>query len=233
MREPILSLPQWLNIATGEYSSRKLVQPAQERIRQEIKIHFDDAVEAYCGRGLTEPQAKARALADLGDAYAAARRFRREHLTEHEANWFCKEVGADRPRKSERGFWVTCFFQGAACLLLVFLALLFLKWRHVPLLVPGILAAMGLANWSIHFWIERWRDYRFCLHSRFTLMILGWVNFAAFWAVVAASSGSGFSISLFVMPNFVPPVFKLFIWLKVLRIKDVGDELPPPGSTAA
>jgi len=70
------NLAEWLNVAT-----RWLVPAAQVRVRAEIEAHYGEAVQAGMKRGLPEFDAHADALADLGDAQVAARRFRREHVT--------------------------------------------------------------------------------------------------------------------------------------------------------
>ena len=66
----------WLeSAATG------LVAPAKQRIRTEIEAHYREAVATHVARGLSEPSAKTAAVVELGDPRAAARRFRRSHLT--------------------------------------------------------------------------------------------------------------------------------------------------------
>jgi hypothetical protein len=74
------NLAEWLEQATGD-----LVPSAQARIRPEIEAHYADAVQAHLANGADEPTAHAAALTDLGNAPAAARRFRREHLTDEDA----------------------------------------------------------------------------------------------------------------------------------------------------
>ena len=72
-------LSEWLEIAT-----EKLAPGARDRIRTDITTHYDEAVEAHAQKGLPMLAAQAAALAQLGDENAAARRFRRAHLTESE-----------------------------------------------------------------------------------------------------------------------------------------------------
>lgn len=72
-------LSDWLHIATG-----KLAPAAKERICADITSHYDEAVAERMQSGLPMCAAQAAALADLGDAKAAARRFRQTHLTESE-----------------------------------------------------------------------------------------------------------------------------------------------------
>jgi len=73
------NLSEWLEIAT-----KKLVSQARQRIWTEVASHYEEAVEAHLQSDLPIEAAQAAALAELGDAKAAARRFRRTHLTESE-----------------------------------------------------------------------------------------------------------------------------------------------------
>jgi hypothetical protein len=74
------TLESWLAIAT-----KKLSPAALERVTLEIQSHFEDATASHQTEGVSETEAKARALEDLGNAKAAARRFRQSHLTKSEA----------------------------------------------------------------------------------------------------------------------------------------------------
>jgi hypothetical protein len=62
-------------------ATRDLMPSAQARVRPEIEAHYAEAVASHLKDGLPEPAAQAAALADLGDAQVAARRFQKEHLT--------------------------------------------------------------------------------------------------------------------------------------------------------
>ena len=104
---PAHSLSEWLDLATGN-----LVPSAQARIRAEIETHYAEAVQAYLQDGFREIAAQAAALADLGDAYAAARRFGREHLTENDA-----AIIAGLIKKSPRAY-----FNSVGSLVILFLA---------------------------------------------------------------------------------------------------------------
>jgi hypothetical protein len=70
---------EWLEIAT-----RKLVAQAKVRICAEVISHYEEAVDAHLETGLPIEAAIRAALAELGDARAAGRRFRRAHLTSME-----------------------------------------------------------------------------------------------------------------------------------------------------
>ncbi len=75
-----VSVSDWLELATN-----RLAAPARKRIGLEIEAHYAEAVRAHVEEGMSEWEAQAAALAELGDAWAAARRFRKQHLTEGEA----------------------------------------------------------------------------------------------------------------------------------------------------
>jgi hypothetical protein len=75
----VQTLSEWLEIVT-----RKLTDVSKDRIRVEIEGHYTEAVEAHREEGLSETDARTKAVAELGDAKAAARRFRKQHLTERE-----------------------------------------------------------------------------------------------------------------------------------------------------
>lgn len=74
-------LCEWLRTAT-----RGLAASAKERIQMEIGAHYSEALTAHVVDGLSESEAKVAAVAELGDAKAAAKRFRKRHLTVEEAD---------------------------------------------------------------------------------------------------------------------------------------------------
>lgn len=78
-KPPAQTLPDWLAIAT-----RKLTDASKHRIQMEIEAHYAEAVGAQRADGQSESDAQASALAQLGDAHATAKRFRKRHLTERE-----------------------------------------------------------------------------------------------------------------------------------------------------
>jgi hypothetical protein len=77
-------MQQWLEIAWLRTATKGLAAPAKERIRLEIEAHYAEALAAHLAKGLSEPNARMAALADLGDAEKAAKRFRKHHLTERD-----------------------------------------------------------------------------------------------------------------------------------------------------
>lgn len=78
-RQQVQTLSEWLDIAT-----RKLTDASKERIWTEIEAHYTEAVEAHRENGLSELDARKASLIQLGDARAAAKHFRKRHLTERE-----------------------------------------------------------------------------------------------------------------------------------------------------
>jgi hypothetical protein len=82
-------LGQWLAIATSG-----LVAPARERIQMEIEAHYAEAVANHMTQqGISKAYAELAALAELGDAKLAAKKFRERYLAESEAaklEWLVK-----------------------------------------------------------------------------------------------------------------------------------------------
>jgi hypothetical protein len=75
-----------------------LVAPARERIQMEIEAHYAEGVSRRLGEGLPQEQAEIAAAQELGDPHAAARQYRRRHLTEEEASWLRQFEGHPRLR---------------------------------------------------------------------------------------------------------------------------------------
>jgi len=97
------SLAAWLDIATWA-----VVSSAQARIKAEIEAHYAEAVKSHLERGSSESQAQVAALTDLGNPYAAARRFNREYLTEKDAGQIAECLNTSRS-----------YFPGAMFLMLI------------------------------------------------------------------------------------------------------------------
>jgi hypothetical protein len=76
-------LQAWLIFATVE-----LTIPVKKRIQLEINEHYAEAVAAYIREGLSEPDARRKALAELGDPHESAKRFRKQHLNILDSNRF-------------------------------------------------------------------------------------------------------------------------------------------------
>jgi len=78
---PAQTLSEWLEIAT-----RELTDDSRDRVRPEIEAHYSQAIETHRGDGLSESEAQVAALAELGDAHAAGKRFRKLNLTANDIN---------------------------------------------------------------------------------------------------------------------------------------------------
>ncbi|HVU37136.1 MAG TPA: hypothetical protein VHC95_02275 [Opitutales bacterium] len=131
------TLADWLAIATG-----KLVPSAQARVRAEIEAHYAEALRTHLGRGLSQADAQVAALADLGDAQVAGRRFQHEFLTKAEA------AGLARFNKGANGM-LRFFFVFMLGFMLFGILMFFLDFyviRHRPDAPPLWEAA---ALWSI------------------------------------------------------------------------------------
>jgi len=72
-------------------ATKGIAAAGKERITREIEVHFAEAVEAHIAKGEPQEIAQASALAELGDAKTARRRFLKKHLTtleeKHVLNW--------------------------------------------------------------------------------------------------------------------------------------------------
>jgi hypothetical protein len=226
MSAPIQNLDEWLKTAT-----EKLSLPAKDRIKLEIGSHFADAVATHSAEGLSEDEAQSRALSELGDAKAAARRFRRSHLTEDEARsleskW--KIFGDSRP-----GPWVIGFTL-AMRLFLTSLIFQMLQKYHILRFWPGVSAVIYLTL-PILFLVACRTGAPFRPRLLLTLEIANIVNMFMFVLFIADKLNWGSTISpLGLLACFmILNVGTIRLWLKVLRIRDVGQEPPPPGPTAA
>ena len=76
----VRNVDDWLVIATKD-----LAPAARVRICAEIEAHFADGLEGHQAEGRSLAQAHQAVLAELGDPFAAGKRFRKRHLTVKEA----------------------------------------------------------------------------------------------------------------------------------------------------
>ena len=220
MSEFIPDLPEWLEVATKDLSLT-----AKRRIRLEIKSHFADAVEANLSEGATEAQARVFALADLGDAQAAAKRFRRSHLTTEEAKLL------ESTLRWNRSFWSIGLLYGFAPILAA-CGYYLLKKHHMPLLLPGISGVLFLTLATMAFQVARRGDFRSHVRLIFTLAALTWVSALMFFVFYGVWVSWELFISMLLGGSF-GLVRNVRLWLKLRRISDVWQELPPPGAMAA
>jgi hypothetical protein len=218
MNAPVPSLYEWVEVAT-----KKLSLPAKARIKLEINAHFDDSVQKYQKQGLTDSEAQACALVDLGDARVEARRFRKYHLTESEADLFEKKLSSYR--LWGRSPWILGILYGSF-LPVVFFAYLLLKVLHVPLLLPGIMALILFATLPIACWAVNGGGTRPRLRLLFTIGAIAWIDLLMFLGFYGLSVSWG---PLFLVLMGSPVVWwdTLSLWLKIFRMDDVWQEIPP------
>ena len=107
----VRDLPEWLEIAT-----KNLAVPAKERIRAEIDEHYTETVTSHLAEGMSESEANISALAELGDARKAAKRFRKIHMTKFDSAQVKFGVNYAKSRLvlvSGYFVWFLMFFWGA------------------------------------------------------------------------------------------------------------------------
>lgn len=110
-KHQVRDLPGWLEIAT-----KNLAVPAKERIRAEIDEHYTETVTSHLAEGMSESDARISALAELGDARKAAKRFRKIHMTKFNAAQVKLGVKYAKNRLVLVGgyfVWFLMFFWGA------------------------------------------------------------------------------------------------------------------------
>jgi len=208
----IRGLYHWLEIAT-----EKIASPAKERIRSEIEAHYAEAMAAHAAEGQSETDAKAAALADLGDPKAAARRLRKRHLVESEAGL------ADRILRTER----SGVNLAGACLAF---GLLYRDCRNHGLLLPGFLGFVVFP--AVCFIVARWRVVR--------MSILVLTESLGGLVIVAVCCGMGLGpisssstwVAILIMGYacFVRP---LRLWYRLRKSGDVWTEIPPRKTAAS
>jgi hypothetical protein len=233
----VRSIAEWLEMAT-----RKLSAPAKERIRLELEAHFADGMESHLADGCPEAEAQAAALAELGDPSAAAKRFRREHLTEKEA----KRV--ERMLSEFAGYpvvWELVVYGGTALFTLFFF---FHHQRvfhtfHIPLsiVMPGIALPMYAGLATIGFFVARHNKSKphirllvliqnlrgGCLMPIPALMLawgvqaFGWVHWTSLLFLAALISQT-----IVLVQNFL-------LWFKLGRVGTVGPEMPSRDARAS
>jgi hypothetical protein len=209
----VQSLCEWLQIATDKLSTL-----AKERIWLEIEAHFADSVESHQTAGCSETEAALAALAELGDPYAAAKRFRRRHLTENDT----KRVG-QISQSMRRPWWL---FVGYACDALVYLYFLHvLKRLHAPLVFPAVVIFMCAWFQTIGFFVARGKNSKPDLRLLVLIEILAFGCLMLFfvWIGIWGNWGPFFPVSIVLIKSLVPD---LRLWLKLGHIEGSGPESP-------
>jgi hypothetical protein len=106
------------NLKTWLVNARKnLVLEAKKLVSEQILEHYSSAVERYQLEGNSVLEAEAKALADLGDASLAAKKFEQSYLTYAEMAEFTKP----RDRARQMGYWLPCLILSTGGLAVYFL----------------------------------------------------------------------------------------------------------------
>ncbi len=197
----------WLQSATSD-----LAPAARERVRVEIEAHFYDAVEHHLAGGRTEREAQMAALEELGDSETAAKRLRREHLTEKDA----KNLG----RALKYGN-IASLFGSYFCFLVIVLVLYAYSSHQRNWATPGFLAAMALAGTlhaTICFFVARSSGYK----NRIRLLISLEIIIEIVFMIIIANC-----VTWVALPAQCIPLFRsVRLWLKLTRLPNCQEELP-------
>ena len=150
-------LAEWLVLATFG-----LIAPARDRIRREIEAHFVDGVARRVADGLALEDAEIAAALELGDAHAAAKAFRKQHLTEAEASWLRDFEDGYRPRGDWRRKLLTFGVLKAVGLSAATVAYVLWVLPHLPAYSHDILFVYVMAGWLVMglYFYSIWK----CLH---------------------------------------------------------------------
>jgi hypothetical protein len=231
-QKPGQSSAELLNVAWLDVATKELIFPARERIKLEIAAHFEDAVERYRSEGATEPEAKTQALLDLGDPGDAAKRFRKEHLTESEMQ---RIDGHFRYyRGVVRGVLAPVVVTTMA---LVFAFGLF-DWHGAVFASLVVPSGTFLCRMLAGYFLVNGRN------SKPNLAALFWLEFLADASMsiaigLAMGSGNTFGSStswgsriwivfalMFFLPSLIRSALVFRLWRKLRRTCDVWQELP-------
>jgi hypothetical protein len=209
----VQSLCEWLQIATDKLSAL-----AKERIWLEIEAHFADSVESHQAAGRSETEAGVAALAELGDPDAAAKHFRRRHLTEKDT----KRVG-QISKSWRRPFWLLVGYATDALLYFYFLHVF--KRLHAPLFFPAFGIFMCAVLQTIGFFVARGKNSRPDIRLLVLIQILAYGCLMLFfvWLGIWGDWGPCFPMSIFLIRSFVPD---LRLWLKLGQVDGVWPESP-------
>jgi cation transport ATPase len=213
------TLSEWLDVAT-----KQLTVPAKERIQLEIEGHYAEAVNAHLAAGLSEPDAQTMALAELGNARAAARRFRKRHLTEREAE---KVEQAVRWAGNLR--WLLLGYIMFACAPWLFRVLHRGKPDYISIVVPVVVGLLAGVIIPTACFISA-RRKRPNMHLLFLIPEIS----ASIWlfSLLLYTKGPTFDFWLF---GFccLPSIRGFRIWYKLWRMGEYWPEIPFPRGTAS
>jgi hypothetical protein len=217
-KHQVHDLPRWLEIATKD-----LIAPAKERIQLEIEAHYAEAAAAHITEGLSESDAQRVALAELGDAHAAEKRFLKQHLTIKEAGSFKRKFM--RSRGDLLANYCIFFILAAAWLLP-----LFLYYGKVDHQIIVFLLALGFKDVIVP-------TARFIMVQRKSrnmgpllliqvagFFVLG-LSFNYYFYCCGLASGRPFWMYGILLICILASIGNLRIWLKLRHVANVWDEI--------
>ncbi len=216
--EQVQDLSQWLVIAT-----ESLAALPKERIRAEIEAHYSEAVAAHMAEGVSRSEAQAAALSELGSAKAAGKRFRKQHLTEKEAEILRK--------------WGAASSFGLVAAYLSFCGLLYFLYSAEPeetyYLNPTTFFAVEFLTMVIFstalFLVARSKIARRKFGLINLLYSVNWCfSTLALWCYISRHHHS--LILLIYSAQLIRP---LRIWYKLRNVPDVSQQSPPPQAAAS
>jgi hypothetical protein len=215
-------LCEWLRDATGG-----LAAPAKQRIRMEIGAHYTEAMAAHVADGMSESDAKVAAVAELGDARAAAKRFRKRHLTAEEAEQAASYL------KWARSVW------GLLGMYLLFCFVQFMD-RHFPhreqhlapstLFIVGFLALVVVPTVCVC--VARRRNSK--LNTCLIVLLLSGAIYVWMLSEMFSSEGPGYWLLVNCLTYACMLLIRpLRLWYKLRRAGDDGPEMPPSNTASS
>lgn len=174
----MMSLQQWLSIATRRLSTGAVLQ-----VEAEITSHYDSALEAALADGLSDAEAAARALESLGDPKSANREYRRVLLTNLEVTWLANFTRSEREQHSVLNRRVR---KGVAVTLIAITALQLATTRRLdafPYILATVLAIELLPSVLASFPAQRIRRIRW---SFMAVVVAGlwWFGLRERWGIL-------------------------------------------------
>lgn len=219
------TIGDWLEDATADLAS-----PARHRVCLEIKAHYAQAVEGRLNEGLPGTEAEAAALAELGDPNAAADQFRKRHLTVSEA------ARIERTLKNYRHLGYLLFSFVLPCLMLWFLR----REVSMPHFIGTIFAIIWFRTLvrAIGYSIARSQEKKANIRILLAAEILDEQVFeATFWVFFWLGLGVGSASWVIGVAVWIGATIRAFpcfrLLLKLSRVTDVHQELPPRGASVA
>jgi hypothetical protein len=213
----VRDLPEWLEIAT-----KNLAVPAKERILAEIDEHYTETVTSHLAEGMSESDAKVNALAELGDARKAAKRFRTIHMTKFDSTQVKIRVNLAKSRL----VMVSGYFVWLMWFLMYLGGVLDGPLKTVNLIFGFFLLVIYP---TARFITVQRKSIRFLYIIDIIALIFAWSI-----SIYAANMSGGFSSDFRrLLPFAVWGVLWIFMifnplrtWLKLRHIPNIHDEVP-------